>query len=174
MRRLFIAINIPDDLKIKLDEFRKEYEKKFPGRWVKKENMHLTVLFLGYTEEKNIPKIMEMISAASENNLPTEIKFQEIIPFPSRQPRMIWLSGDFSKKLQIIKDYLETELKKEKIPYKHELRELHPHINLVRFNNAPKIPFKSIHLRYSFQAARLDLMESRLSRLGANYKSLTL
>ena len=53
--RIFIAINLPEKIKNELEKIEKETAELFPKetsrglvRWLKKDNLHITLLFLGY------------------------------------------------------------------------------------------------------------------------------
>ena len=51
--RIFIAINLPEDIRKKLSEFPAKWP-ELPVRWTKKENIHITLVFLGYLSEEEL------------------------------------------------------------------------------------------------------------------------
>ncbi len=53
--RVFIAINLPEDIKNELISFQKKWP-NLPCRWTKKENLHITLLFLGHLNEEELLK----------------------------------------------------------------------------------------------------------------------
>ena len=90
--------------------------------------------------------------------------------------RMIWLNGnaDTSKNLAEIKEKLDDGLVKEGIRFKKEHRKFQTHITLARFKSVAHNQLPPIEADFSlrFPAKSLDLMESRLSRSGADYEIL--
>ena len=56
--RAFIAIGLPEELKAEIGRISSALSSRIPGvRWVPLENLHLTLKFLGDTEEALIPDI---------------------------------------------------------------------------------------------------------------------
>ena len=63
MKRLFIAIPLPDNIRTHINEFSKTLHKiEIDGTFVATENLHLTIKFLGNVDEKNIDTISSLIS----------------------------------------------------------------------------------------------------------------
>ena len=93
MRRLFLAINIPQDIKQKISKKRDQLESLIPGiRFVGEENWHLTVVFLGQqSDEAFLPIVKSMRDLVPKFVCP-EINFSDISYGPLKgTPRMIWL-----------------------------------------------------------------------------------
>ena len=148
MKRLFIAINLPEQLKnsiaqiiTDLDADMRRYRlKESTFRWIPKEQWHLTITFLGYQPDEAIEPILRSIkqtvfdySNILKNN---RIVFEKIIWAPPRKtPRMIWLDATkkTSKTLGMIKNKLEDELVKNGVRFRRENREYHAHLTLARF-----------------------------------------
>jgi len=62
MLRLFIALPLPPEVEAELDLVLGLLQPKGPGvKWVPSRNIHLTVKFLGDTDEKNVGKITSAI-----------------------------------------------------------------------------------------------------------------
>ena len=188
MRRLFIAINLPKNIKEKIRETieRIKENAQLPEdiRWTPPENWHLTLTFLGYQPDENIPRITEAIQSTIKNCAgtlkSTEIIFEKLSFAPAeKQPRMIWLSGDkeTSKNLSIIKNELDNLLNENGVKFKIEHRNFNSHITLARFEPLAKSEIENIKLpaveKLNFRAKSLDLMESHLKRTGAEYEILT-
>ena len=56
MPKTFIAINLPEDIKEKLAEYQESWS-ELPIRWTKKENLHITLEFLGYLTEQKLIEV---------------------------------------------------------------------------------------------------------------------
>jgi len=184
-KRVFIAINLPEEIKDPLVLKQEEIEENFrsfgenfhPIRWTKKENLHITIEFLAYLNEEEIEKVKRILSEISSKLFPFKIKLRELAYIPEREkiPRMIWVNGERNKILSSIKESLDKKLEKE-IGFKPERREFHIHITLGRIR---KWEFKTIpleerpslgeNLELEFTAESLDLMESKLSPHGPKY-----
>ena len=50
-RRIFIAINLPEDIKRELAAYDQKWS-DLPVRWTEKENLHITLEFLGYLTDE--------------------------------------------------------------------------------------------------------------------------
>ena len=164
MKRLFLAINIPKDIKLKIAQKRDLLESLIPGlRFVGEENWHLTLVFLGQqSDEALLPIVRSMRDLVPKFACP-EINFSDISYGPLKgTPRMIWLNaggvafkepgsralgrpsdglglnGDdkTSKILSNFKIALEDELIKNGVRFKLENREFNSHITLARFTQA--------------------------------------
>jgi 2'-5' RNA ligase len=200
MKRLFIAINLPENIKKRIEAdirgFKQFLEADLRGeiRWLPPENWHLTITFLGYQPDQALEPILKSIKETikKHSNILLNIRmfFEKIILMPPRRPRMIWLAGseETSKKLDEIKKYLENELIKDGVKFQRENRPYNAHLTLARFQpiarknvdrtraDAEKILRESAlgprRSALGFQAQSLDLMESHLKRTGAEYEVL--
>lgn len=95
--RLFIAVNIPALIKEGIHSKITDLQEEIRGdiRWLRKENWHITLKFLGEIEEKEIGKIKEIISSVATNNRQQSIKFSRIAAFPAlEKPRVIYVGID--------------------------------------------------------------------------------
>ncbi len=179
MRRLFIAINLPENIKRQIENLVSQIKIDADIRWIAPENWHLTITFLGYQPDEAIKLILESLKETAASFKTPEIKFEKIIfgP-PNKSPRMIWLTTakETSQKLSTIKIYLENALIKNGVRFKKENREYNGHLTLARFPQTQITPKINTSHRYestlAFYATNLDLMESRLKKTGSEYEVL--
>ncbi|MBU4057175.1 RNA 2',3'-cyclic phosphodiesterase [Patescibacteria group bacterium] len=174
-RRIFIAINLPQEIKNKLlDWQKKRFINSVKGiSWTKMDNFHITLVFMGEIEEYMVDKLLEAARATAKNFKPFEISVDRIHIGPNlNTPRMIWLSGPENKDLSTLARQFTDGLKKEGI----ELNNNHGfklHITLARARNDElrdvKIDEKFEH---SFLAESVEVMESRLLPDGPKYSVL--
>ena len=178
MKRLFIAINIPPDIKKRIEEIIEDSKAEI--RFLPPENWHLTISFLGYQPDEAVSPIIESLKETAEYFPAPLIVFDKTIFGPPAKPaRMIWLISpkEISQNLDKIKNYLEDSLAKNRVSFQRENRAFNNHLTLVRFQrdsmpNLADIKLPPIDL-IKFQAQNLDLMESHLKRTGAEYEILT-
>jgi len=195
--RIFIAINLPKELKEKLCSYR-NYWPEVPARWVKPENLHLTLVFLGYIKEKDLIKILEATEKTASEHKIFSIDFNKICYGPPQKsspltkessedylfkgnklPRLIWVEGNLNKNLIALRNDLEKKLEDGNISFLKENREFKPHITLARINTwefkklepeeRPEINEK---IELKFEVKSIEVMESKLKRGGAEYAIL--
>ncbi|MEK7462794.1 MAG: RNA 2',3'-cyclic phosphodiesterase [Patescibacteria group bacterium] len=181
MRRLFIAINIPEEIKDRIAGKNDSLEVMLPdARYTGRNNWHLTIVFLGYQPDEMIVPIIESMKAVVKKFQAPEIVLSDI-SYGSMEgsARMIWLNGskETSKLISPLKTFLEDELIKNKARFKLENRAFNAHVTLNRFADIPKKDLPELgkefkDLNWLFEAESLDLMESRPSSKGAKYEIL--
>lgn len=163
-RRVFIAINLPDDIKEKLAEFRDEWP-ELPARWTKKENLHITLSFLGYLTDEELLEVVDSVKKIAQKHQPFEILLNRICLGPPHRPaRMIWLEGETNQELIRLRNDLE----------KTEQREFRTHITLARlkqseWRNLREKPEIEKDISLSFPVESIEIMESVLSPKGPTY-----
>jgi len=171
-KRVFIAIDLPDDIKDGILEVLSIWKNKlkFPIRWIKPENWHLTLVFLGYQQIEDIKLIEEKIKPIVSTFKNFEINLDKIIYGPpGKPPRMIWVKAQ-SPEYNVLKESIESGLIKAGIKFKKEIRSPNPHLTLARFQESIRIfPEINTQVDLSFKVEKIVLMESQLKSSGAEY-----
>jgi len=179
--RVFIAINLPEDIKKELSSFTDKWL-ELPCRWTKKENIHITLAFLGYLSDEELLETCNIAKAAASKYEPFFIDLKRIIygPVNKKSPRMVWVEGKENEELGKLQKELEntlsglsTELKSEKG------RGYIPHITLGRLKlwefqriDPEERPEINEEINLSFEVNSIDVMESELRRQGPEYTIL--
>jgi 2'-5' RNA ligase len=135
--RLFIAVELPDELKGMLAEIERELESQIPPRtvrWVRPSAMHLTLIFLGETPTSRVEPIREAMRSAAAGVPKTSFRAIGLGCFPNpRRPRVVWVGvEEATGNLERIKRALDQELKP--LGFKPEKRPFSPHLTLGRVN----------------------------------------
>ena len=96
--RLFIAVPVPpsalDACRALLDGVRVGPAAR-GARWVRTENLHLTLRFLGEVAPSRVPEIADAIAAAVGGRSPFEVVLAGAGAFPSvARPRSLWIGID--------------------------------------------------------------------------------
>ncbi len=91
--RLFVAIPLWDEFRAMayghLDELMRH---RWPLRWVKPENWHITLQFLGDVSAVRIPNLSEALRESVGGHVPFEIELGEIGGFPRvSKARVLWV-----------------------------------------------------------------------------------
>lgn len=130
MKRIFIAIELPRDLKEKMIEV-KNYFKNLPFRWVKPENIHLTLFFLGNLEDKEIENLKEICQNTISLSKSFPISFKRLGGFPDqRKIHTLWVGVEENNQLDHL--YLSLASKLQSGGFQIEGRKFTPHITLAR------------------------------------------
>lgn len=177
--RSFIAIHISDDIKKALSGLVSDLKRYGADvKWVKPENIHLTLKFLGNIDENRIDSISAHLDAIGSDYSPFFFDLTGTGTFPDlRRPRVIWtgLRG-YEPVLRIFKD-IDTAMEKE--GFDREKRPFSPHITLGRVRSLRGIDkllkelVKYKGTGFGTQAVdSLHLMKSVLKPGGAEYSLL--
>ncbi|MCH8741686.1 RNA 2',3'-cyclic phosphodiesterase [Patescibacteria group bacterium] len=170
--RIFIAINFLPEIKKEFLFYQKKWE-DLPVRWTKKDNLHLTLVFIGSVEDEGLLKILETAREVAKNSQPFSIHFQRILLGPpDRTPRMFWVEGEKNQDLSVLKNNLEKELSELKL--RRELREFKVHITIGRikileWRQLQKKPRIEEKISLTVSVNSIEVMESKLKPTGPDY-----
>jgi len=94
--RLFIAIELSAQIREALGQAQSHL--KYAGadvKWVEKDNIHLTLKFLGEVPEEKLERIKNSLDEIGKSSKPFEISIKDIGAFPNTSsPRVIWVGLD--------------------------------------------------------------------------------
>ncbi|HOK35329.1 MAG TPA: RNA 2',3'-cyclic phosphodiesterase, partial [Candidatus Pacearchaeota archaeon] len=174
MPRLFIAALIPKEIKEEL--LSKKLQKKFGEnlRWTPPQNLHLTLAFLGWTEEKDLVKIKDILKETTNKNFsPFFLNLTKISLGPDpKKPRLVWAEGKVNNEFLNFVEKLKQELKSAGI-FIDEKYSFLPHLTLARAKGKELSGKKTEEkIDLTFRVKEIALMESKLKREGAEYKIL--
>ena len=178
--RAFIAIELPDEITAfihKIQEGLRSYG--FKARWVRPENIHLTLKFLGDINNEDIKKAGDAIISAAGENASMSLGAKGIGFFPGvKRSRVIWtgIAGQ-TKELTDLQKTLDGKLDtvgfpKEKRPFKGHLTiaRIKRKIDARRLVDAMK-EFGRFESK-TFIADEVVLFKSELKPSGAVYSKL--
>jgi RNA 2',3'-cyclic 3'-phosphodiesterase len=102
-------------------------------KWVGEENLHLTLLFLGEVEDRDLPALCQAVADCCAQHSAFTMSVESVGCFPNpRRPRVIWVGvGAGSAEVTALHDALEPPLFKLGC-YRREERSYTPHITLGR------------------------------------------
>jgi len=171
MKRLFVAIDLPRGLKKSLVSISSGLEQFRP---VPEKQLHITLLFLGDTEESKIPDIIKKLSGVTVNAY--KVFTNGPGAFPSlKNPRVLWIGLKDHGNIQ----YLQEQIAKLLDSYNQDVAEKKyiPHITVARSRKrgAKADEFLNRAKEYTpreFFVDSFQLYESRLSGRGAEHRVL--
>jgi 2'-5' RNA ligase len=178
--RLFIALDLPERVRAGVGRWGSEALADPALRPVGPELLHITLAFLGYLPEKEIPRLGEIVEA-SRAPAPS-IVLGDPVPRPERgRPRLFALPAD-SPGAVVLQGSLERELVAARL-FEPEKRPFWPHVTVARVrreergskrpaqvSKPPEMLPKD--LSQKFHGVRLTLYLSQIQPQGAQYTPL--
>jgi 2'-5' RNA ligase len=132
--RCFIGVDIGGEIRRNAAALQEQLARTGAGvKWVEPENMHITLLFLGDVDDRDIHNICKAIEAVVRDEGPFPFTISGIGAFPTmRRPKVIWAGvTEGSETLKLLQESLEAELL-DKDLYSKEDRGYTPHLTLGR------------------------------------------
>lgn len=174
-RRVFVAIPIPEKIKKEVGQWQRAHG-ALPVRWLKPENLHITIVPPWYVDEDQLYTVTKTWQTVKDL-APFPIKFTQVLFGPPGQPpRLVWAEGETPKEFVKLKERLEEALlENEKTGFfKKEKRPAKLHLTLARFRpgSIKKLPHLGGAVDWRFDVDSVNLMESILKRTGAEYTTL--
>jgi len=178
--RAFIAIELPREIRDQLYEIQTKIRKTLSSSrisWVKSDNIHLTLKFLGDITQDQVSLIDE--SCDFIRRAPVfDIRLSQFGFFPNAgKPRVIWCGYDADRRLSEIQKQLDEKL--SSIGFSSEEKQFTPHLTLARVKEIPKEQVKAlstaakeIQIAASHPVHEITLFQSTLSPSGSIYTPL--
>ncbi len=173
--RLFIAIDLPERMKDVLLETAAQMGQYLPDRavrWVKPEQMHLTLRFLGDTAVSQLPDLQDQLTQLTSRYGAFRLHLNGVGAFPNRnRPRVVWvgLGGDLAV-LQKMQAELEDRV--VAMEWSREKRPFSPHVTLGRVKDARQVQALNWDValaKMEFEVTAVQLVQSELRPSGAVY-----
>lgn len=196
--RIFIAINLPAEVKKELGFYAEKWP-ELPAKWTEKENLHITLEFLGHITDEELVDVCSAVKEVSKRHVPFSIVLSKVCYGPPkkmsysqtsfetdstspsakyRAPRMVWVEGEKSDDIADLKDDLQDFLT-EKVSYRPDEKGFSPHITLARINEwefrkiePEERPEVNEDIDLVFTVESIEVMESELKRSGPVYTIL--
>lgn len=134
--RTFVAIDLDQEIRGKIAEFIRQTGLHTPDiKWVKSENIHLTIKFLGNIFAKDHDKLYKGLEMALKDAEKLTLLVKGTGVFPNmKSARVFWLgvAGEVEK-LNALQSSIENELEKQGFP--RDERTFSPHITIARFRS---------------------------------------
>jgi len=173
--RLFFAIEFSEVIKETLHQKIDPYKRSFPEfKWIKKTSLHLTLKFIGETEDSFIPEIYKYLKDAFKNIQPFDLSTTQFGFFPStKRARVFYL--DLQKSVSLHNCYNIIEEQMNTLGIEKEKRRFQPHITLARIKNK-SLSKDELDILYNenipkmlINVQEVVLMQSELLSSGARY-----
>jgi len=176
--RLFVALEIPSTVRENLAALLNSLRAVSPQtRWVRAENLHVTLKFIGEVADTKLAAIRGAL-AAVRSEQPVTLDFRGFGFFPNeKHPRVFWVGIEASANLKSLAADIDRATEKLGVPL--EKRPFSPHLTLARFE-PPRLPEKlraaiqeSVARDFgSLRTSQFHLIESKLKPAGAEYTTV--
>ena len=181
--RLFVALEIPagvrDNLASLIDNLRSLSSRLADKRtrWVRPENLHVTLKFIGEVAPAKLEGIRAALSEI-RSDARVDLSVRGLGFFPNEsQPRVLWAGLNASSNLTSLAGDIDRALESQGMA--REQRAFTPHVTLARLEPAGLDEKSRGAIRQngerdfgSFQTHEIHLIESKTKPSGAEYTSL--
>jgi 2'-5' RNA ligase len=172
MPRLFVAIELPPDVKERLVALQTHIP---TARWVNPEQMHLTLRFLGDVPENRVESVKSALETVQSPGF--DLALRGVGRFPpqnKKAPRVLWVGIPSQPLVMDLQEKIENELRLAGFP--PDNKAFHPHITLARLKVQKPVKqvsdFLTAQARFRvspFSITRFILVKSVLSAQGPTY-----
>ena len=160
--RTFIAIPVPESVFVLQGNLKNTIEKKTGKvRWVKRDQLHLTLKFVGDTPEESIDDVRGVMQKVASQMTPFKIFIQGVGCFPKiERPRVMWvgLDGAIDKLNQLV---MAVHDGLDPLGFPRDKKDFHPHITMAR----AKYPQKKTPDISSFLNTSYDPIPFRIEKI---------
>lgn len=176
-----MAVPLPENLEKGIGDLLQRVSKGRGIHWVGPDQMHVTLRFIGDTDESLVPRIENKLGTVSQTFPPFRVEFGGLNAFPNlNHPKVIFLSV-----LNGIAEFQELEKRitfhLNALGIKPDEKEYHAHLTLgrVRDELAGKESVKALQdicptQWVNWAAERFVLFQSRLTSDGPIYKKINI
>ena len=145
--RLFTAIDLPGDVRGRIDDLIRQLRPLAPITWSRASNLHITTKFIGQWPEERLPELKQALVVAGRPSIP--IRVRGLGFYPNRKsPRVFWAGVEAPPELTALAR--EIDLAVAKLGVEPESRVYSPHLTLARIR----------------KPTRLNSLEEQIARLG--------
>lgn len=167
--RLFVALAIPDTVAASLFLL----QGGVPGaRWQTREQLHLTLRFIGDTDGREAAAIDEALAAITAPGFTLQLKGTG--SFGGNKPRDLWAGVEPNPALDHLQKKIGSAL--QRIGTAPDARKFTPHVTLARLKAAPMakvtefLTFNALYASTCFVVDRFGLYSSQLTSDGSIYR----
>lgn len=184
--RTFIALELSQSLRDRIDVLQRRLEPEVPPRsvrWVPPRNIHVTLFFIGDMMPSRLPAVRGALNAVAKALPSVTFKVKGLGAFPNvRKPRVVWVGIEHSRNLVVLHSAVNEAM--GNIGFKPETRPFSPHLTIARVGRRVKaetarglgkVVGQAKHdpgVLGSVTAQEIVLYQSTLKPTGAEYTAL--
>jgi 2'-5' RNA ligase len=137
--RLFIAIELPSDVRRKISQHVELLRSAVPdvrASWVREENLHLTLKFLGDTPVERVEEVSAALTDAANQIAVFEIQLAGCGAFPPNgKPKVLWI-GIEDPTRSLYRLHAAIEDKCAQVGIARDDRSFRPHLTIARLRES--------------------------------------
>ena len=177
--RCFIAVPVENPALGTIRRLMRELEGQTSDvKWVRDDQMHITIKFLGEVDNRELPKVCEKLREACVGMQPFSVKLSGVGSFPKdKPPRVVWVGVDEGEGiLRELNERLEASLLE--IGIAGEMRGFNPHLTLGRvgkgtdLDQLANVMQSQAKFTTHFDVDVVQVIESIRERNGMLYESI--
>lgn len=179
MKRVFLAVAIPADIKEEYEQFLSTLP-SFRARFEKKEKLHITLAFIGEVYDPTLETLVGIMKNIAQKQPPFVLTLQNNLgAFPTLEHANVWWLPvlDTTGSLQILYQNLTKLLAEHTIPFRQY--EFLPHVTIFRKPPQEKAVQERVETMLSSSLKQttwtvegITLFESHLTSDNSSYKIL--
>ena len=177
--RTFISIELPKELTFQIDQLQSALKKTNADvSWVKPQNVHITLKFLGEVKEDKIEGVYQATEQSVNGIRKFQVNLQGLGGFPNlKRPRVIWIGVEKGKEI-LAELYPKVEEQFFKIGFAKENRDFTPHLTIGRVKFPKSLESLATEINKTtfetgeFEVKEVVVMKSTLLPAGAVYSPL--
>ncbi|NJO38409.1 MAG: RNA 2',3'-cyclic phosphodiesterase [Rhizobiales bacterium] len=171
MPRLFVALDLPDEIKDSLSPLMRGLGEV---RWMSDDQLHLTLRFVGELDNGRAHEVADALALVP--GVPFDLRLKGIGHFPPRgEPRVIWAGIERQLELNGLKRRIDRALQQAGV--ERDAQKYTPHVTLARLRRPPTqaglatyLMRHSLFQSPSFPVSGFRLYSSWLDAHGADYQ----
>ena len=133
-KRLFVAINFDPATRLAIARQTAGFPDRPGLNKIRVDNLHLTLLFLGDTDEELIPEISRQLDDISKNFRSLILKFGRLGGFPDlKYPQVVWVGIEGPNLIELRQTIAQLLL--PLVPTA-DTKPFHPHLTLARVSSS--------------------------------------
>ena len=149
MNRLFISLNLPENMINEIVGLRDKICLEKNIKWEPTEKLHLTVKFIGDVSDEMMEKISNELLFVN-NYKSIKCSFNKFgFFYRDAKPFILWAGLSVDETLINLIEEVNTRLEKFSVPI--EQKKFNPHITLLRIKNDPGINFVNNFKNFTFE-----------------------
>lgn len=160
-KRIFVSIDLTSEIKNYLKNLRQSGTNWI--KWMKPENLHITLNFLGNLDEREIREAEEILTETAHAFVRFTVKLEGI----KSQHDMLWLTPSKTGELAVLQKDLKEKFDQKRLG-KREKRQYHPHILVAKSKTGRKFTWQPKTFQpLELPVNKICLYESKLNPQGA-------
>ena len=174
MIRIFTAFPVINEIADSLHDLSEKNSAIKNIRWTPKENLHITLFFIGEIEEKKLENVQKVLKNIFTEQNAFTLEFESLILKGKNYPTMLWAGFRKNESFKLLSDKIYSVLK-EFMTIPPVYLDPIPHCTLARFkartdftnlNTAINLQQRSLKINYA------ELWKTIQTKNGVRYESL--